>query len=61
MIVRDGRIVTDPENPTVPHQCSFRPLEAVAANRAWIAGRKRKSNTGEILKGSLQNDDNFIK
>lgn len=61
MIVRDGRIVTDPENPTVPHQCSFRPLETVAANRAWIAGRKRKSNMGEISKGSQQNDDTLLK
>lgn len=42
LIVRDGRIVTDPENPGVPHQCDFRPLEAVTANRASIAGRKRR-------------------
>uniref|UniRef100_A0A0N5AZF1 FLYWCH-type domain-containing protein n=1 Tax=Syphacia muris TaxID=451379 RepID=A0A0N5AZF1_9BILA len=61
MIVRDGRIVTDPENPTVPHQCSFRPLEAVAANRAWIAGRKRKSNMNELAKITQQADDAVVK
>ncbi|VDM95321.1 unnamed protein product [Thelazia callipaeda] len=51
LIVRDGRIITDPENPVVPHQCEFRSLESVKANRAWIASRKRsiKNTTLEDL------------
>nr|CRZ24884.1 Bm10382 [Brugia malayi] len=48
LIVRDGRIITDPENPVVPHQCEFRSLETVKANRAWIASRKRTAKTSSL-------------
>lgn len=49
LIVRDGRIITDPENPVVPHQCNFKTMEAVTANRSWIANRKRRSKM-ELMK-----------
>ncbi|VDP15429.1 unnamed protein product, partial [Onchocerca flexuosa] len=48
LIVRDGRIITDPENPVVPHQCEFRSLESVKANRAWIASRKRTTKSSSL-------------
>ncbi|KAL3997199.1 hypothetical protein ACH3XW_9880 [Acanthocheilonema viteae] len=48
LIVRDGRIITDPENPVVPHQCEFRSLESVKANRAWIASRKRTAKSSSL-------------
>lgn len=48
LIVRDGRIITDPENPVVPHQCEFRSLETVKANRAWIASRKRTTKNSYL-------------
>uniref|UniRef100_A0A0R3RGH1 FLYWCH-type domain-containing protein n=1 Tax=Elaeophora elaphi TaxID=1147741 RepID=A0A0R3RGH1_9BILA len=48
LIVRDGRIITDPENPVVPHQCEFRSLESVKANRAWIASRKRTAKSASL-------------
>ncbi|VDK84265.1 unnamed protein product [Litomosoides sigmodontis] len=48
LIVRDGRIITDPENPVVPHQCEFRSLESVKANRAWIASRKRAAKCSSL-------------
>ncbi|VDM41180.1 unnamed protein product [Toxocara canis] len=60
LIVRDGRIVTDPENPGVPHQCDFRPLEAVTANRVSIAARKRKLQMGHEKMLTWEHRDRII-